>query len=147
MEVRGRNGKWFGTGNGRTVRVGWVDIVCKFCPRICGGWRGMDAFVIVDVIEHRAQVGHHEHVRSEDGSGNRGAPVDGKEGADSGELMSHFFFLNVEETSNVLNHLFMGEGHLVAGGAVWRRRGDDVGGVASTVGRRGRTRWDENGGR
>jgi len=37
MEVRGRNRKWLRAGNGRIVRVGWVDMVCEFCPRICGG--------------------------------------------------------------------------------------------------------------
>jgi len=47
----------------------------------------------------------------------------------------------------VFDHLFMRESHLTVGRAVRRGRGDDVGGVAGTVDRRGRARWDENGGR
>jgi len=37
MEVRGRNRKWLRAGNGGIARVGWVDVVREFCPRICGG--------------------------------------------------------------------------------------------------------------
>ena len=37
MKVRGRNGKWLRTGNRRTVKVGWVDIVCQFSPWVCQG--------------------------------------------------------------------------------------------------------------
>ena len=69
----------------------------------------------------------------------------GKERADCGELVTDFFFLDIEETSNVLDHLLMGESHFVASGAVWRRGSDNVGGVASTIGRRGGVGWDEDG--
>ena len=109
MKMGGRNGKWLGTGNGRTVGVGWVGVVCKFCPRVCGGWRGMNAFIVIDVIKCRARVSHHECVGGENRSRNRRGSVNGKEGADCGELAVDFFFLNVEETSNVLDHLLMGE--------------------------------------
>jgi len=35
MEMRGRNGKWFRTGNGRTVGVIGLVVVFKFRPRVC----------------------------------------------------------------------------------------------------------------
>ena len=146
MEVRGRNGKWLRAGNGRTVRVGWVDIVHEFCPRICGRQRGMEAFVIVDVIECHIQVGHHKRVGSEDRSRNRRGLVNGKEGMNGGELAADFFFLNIEETSDMLNHLLVGECQFVAGGTVRRRRGDDIRGIAYTVHGRGEARGNENGG-
>ena len=110
MEVRGRNREWLGAGNGRTVRVNWVNVVCEFCPRICGGWRGMDAFVIIDVVKHRAEVGRHECVGSENRGGNRRGSVDRKKGANGGELTANFLFLNVEESGNVFDHLFVGKG-------------------------------------
>jgi len=109
MEVRGRNGEWLRAGNGRTVRVGWVDMVCEFCPRICGGWRGMDAFVIINVIKRCAKVGHYECVGGENRGRSRRGLVNGKEGADCGELAADFFCLDVEESSNVLDHLLVGE--------------------------------------
>ena len=65
---------------------------------------------------------------------------------DGRELAVDFFFLDIEKTSDVLDHLFVGESHLITGRAVWGRRGNDVGGIASTVGRRGQARWNENGG-
>ena len=147
MEVRGRNGKWLGAGNGRTVRVGWVNMVCKFCPRICGGRRGMDAFIIIDIIKHYAEVGHHECVGGENRGRNRRGLVNGKEGVDCGELAANFFFLDVKELSDVYDHLLMGESQFAVGGTVWRRRGNEVGGAASAVGRRGGARRNENGGR
>jgi len=147
MKVRGRNGKWLGTGNGRIVRVNWVDVVCEFCPRICGGRRGMDAFVIIDVIKCRAKVGHHEYVGGENRGRNRRGLVNGKEGADCGKLVANFFFLDVEELGDVHDHLFMGESQFAVGGTVWRRRGNEIGGVASAVNGRGRSGWNKNGGR
>ena len=40
----------------------------------------------------------------------------------------------------------MGECQFTAGGTVWRRGGDNVGGVASAVGRGRGARWNEDGG-
>ena len=107
----------------------------------------MNAFVVIVIIKHRAEVGHHECIRGKNRGRNRRGSVDGKEGANSRELAADFFFLDVEKASNVLDHLFVGESHLIAGGAVWRRRGNDVGGVACTVHGRGRARGNEDGGR
>ena len=104
----------------------------------------MDAFIVVDIIKRRAQVGHHDRIRSENRGRHRRGSIDRKEGVDSGELVADFFFLYIEEASDVLNHLLMGESQFIAGGTVWRRRGNDVGGVASTIGRRGQARWDED---
>jgi len=146
MEVRGRNGKWLGTQNGRTVGVSWVDIVCKFCPRIRSWWRGMDAFVIINIVERCAEIGHHKHVGGEDrGRSGRGS-INGKEQADGRKLAADFCFLDIEEASDVLDHLLVGERQFIAGRTVRRRGGYDVGSVASTVGRRGRMQWDEDGG-
>jgi len=54
-------------------------------------------------------VGHHKRV----GGKNRGrsgqGSIDGEERVNSGELAADFFFLDIEETSDVLDHLFMGE--------------------------------------
>ena len=69
----------------------------------------MDAFVVVDVIECCAQVSHHECVGGENRGGNRRRSVNGEEGANGGELVVDFFFLNIEETSDVLDYLFVGE--------------------------------------
>jgi len=140
VEVRGRNGKWFRTGNRRAVWVAGVDVVCKFCPGVRSGWRGMNAFIVVDVVKRRAEVGHHERVGGENGSRSRRGSVNGKEGANCGELAADFFFLDVEKVSDVFDHLLVRESHLIIGGAVWRRRGNDIGGVASAVGRRGQAR-------
>jgi len=120
MEVRGRNGEWLRAGNGRIVRVGWVDMVREFCPRICGRRRGMDAFVIIDIVKRHTKVGHHECVRGENRGGSRRGLVNGKEGVDCRELMANFFFLNVEEVGDVLNHLLMGECQFAVSRAVWR---------------------------
>ena len=147
MEMRGRNGKWFGAGNGRTVRIDWVDVVRELCPRICSWWRGMNAFIVIDVVEGGAHMSQHEHVRGENRGRNGRGLVDGKEGADCGKLTADFFFLNVEEASDVLDHLFMGECQFVAGGTIRRRRGYDVGGVASAVNGGRRAGWNEDGGR
>jgi len=54
---------------------------------------------------------------------------------DSGELTANFFFLNVEEAGDVFNHLLMGECQFAVGRAVRRWRGDNIGSIASTVGR------------
>ena len=97
----------------------------------------MNAFVVVDIVKHCAGIGHHKHVGSKDGSRSGRRLVNGEEGMNGRELAADFLFLNVEESSDVLDHLFVGEGHFVAGRAVWRRRGDDVGGVASAIGGRG----------
>jgi len=146
MEMRGRNRKWLGTGNRRrAVGVGWVNIVHEFCPRVCSRWRGMNAFVIIDIIEHCVKVGHHECVGGENRGGSRRGSVDRKERAGCGELAANFFFLNVEEASNMLDHLFVRESYLAIGGAVRRRRGDKIRGVASAAGRRRGARWNEDG--
>jgi len=109
MEVRGRNRKWLGTGDRRAVWVVRVGVICKFCPRVRSGWRGVNAFIVIDVVKHCAEVGHHEHVRGENRSRSGRGSVNGKEGANCGELAANFFFLNVEETSDVLDHLLVRE--------------------------------------
>ena len=145
MEVRGRNRKWLGAGSGRIVWVVGVNIVCEFCPRVCGRWRGMNAFVVVNIIERRAEVSHHKCVRGENRGWNRRGSVNREKGADYGELAMDFFFLDIEKTSDMLDHLLMGESHFVTSRAVRRRGSDNVGGVASTIGRRGGARWDKDG--
>jgi len=145
MKVRGRNGKWLGARNGGTIGIGWVNVVCQFGPRIPHVRRSMDAFIVVNIVECCAEVGHHECVGSENRGRNRRGPVNGKEGADCGELVVDFFFLNVEELHDVHDHLFMRESQIAVGGAVWRRRGNKVGGVASTLDGRRRAGGNENG--
>jgi len=145
MEMRGRNGKWFGAGNRGTVWVVGVDIVFQFSPRVSQVGRGVDAFVVINVIEGCTQVSHHKCVGGENRGRSRRRSVNGEKGADCGEVTADFFFLDIEEASNVLNHLFVRESQLVAGRAVQRGRGNEVGGVASTVDRRGRMGWNENG--
>ena len=46
----------------------------------------------------------------------------------------------------MLDHLFMGKGQVAAGRTVWRGRGNEVRGVASTVDGGRRTGRDKNGG-
>ena len=106
----------------------------------------MDAFVVIDVIEHCALVSHHECVGGENRGRNGRGSVNGKEGVNSGELAADFFFLNVEEASNVLDHLFVGKGQVAAGRTVWRGRGNEVRGAASVVNRRRRAGGNKNGG-
>ena len=106
----------------------------------------MDAFIVVDVVKHRAEVSYHKRVGGEHRSRSGGGPVNRKKGASCGKLVVNFLFFNVKKTSDVLDHLLVGESHLVAGGTVWRGRGNNIGGVASAVGRRGQVRWNENGG-
>jgi len=147
MEVRGRNGKWFGTGNRRTVgKVGLV-VVFKFCPRVWQGRGGNNALVIVDIIECCTGISQHECVGGKHRGRRRRRSINGKERADSGELVVDFLFLDVEKMSDVLNHLFVGESHLLTGRAIRRRGGDDVRSIADTVGRGRRTGRDEDGGR
>jgi len=145
MEVRGRNGKWLGTGNGRTVRVVGVVVVYQLSPQVRRGWGGMDAFVVVDVVERRVEVGHHEYIGGKNRGRSRRGSINRKEGADCGELTANFFFLNVEELSDVYNYLLVGESQIAVGGAVWRRRGDEVGGVASAFDGRRRAGGNEDG--
>jgi len=147
MEVRGRNGKWFGTGNRGAVRVVGVDVICQFSPGIPQIGGGVDAFVVIDIIKCRAKVGHHKCVGGENRGRNGRGSIDGKEGADSREVAADFFFLNVEETRDVLNHLLVGERQFIASRTVRRRGGNEVGGVASAVNRRRRVGGDKNGGR
>ena len=90
-------------------------------------------------------MSQHKRVGGENGSGNGRGSVNGKERTNGGELVANFFFLDIEESSNVLNHLLMGKGQVTASRAVWRRGSDNVGGVASTIGRRGGARWNEDG--
>jgi len=106
----------------------------------------VDTFVVVDVVECRAWVSHHECVQGENRSRNGRGSVNGKEGADSRELAADFFFLDVEEASNVLDHLFVGKGQVAAGRTVWRGRGNEVRGAASVVNRRRRAGGNKNGG-
>jgi len=107
----------------------------------------MNAFVVINVVKRCAQVSHHERVRSENGGRHGRGSIDRKEGADSGELVADFFFLDIKEASDVLNHLFVGERQFIAGRTVWRRGGYDVGSVASAVSRGRGAGWNENGGR
>ena len=128
MEVRGRNRKWFGARNGGTVRIIGFDVLLKLCSRI-GKYSG----------------GRHVRVGGKYGSGSGRGSVDGKERADSRELVANFFFLDVEEASNVLDHLLMEKSQLITGRAVRRRESDDVGGAANTIGRGRRAERNENG--
>ena len=128
MKMRGRTGKWLGAGDWGTVRKAGVVVVFKFGPGV-------------------RECGDYVNIRGKNGNRSWRGSVDGKEGAIGGELAANFFFLNVEEASNVFDHLLVGKGHFRAGWAVRRRRCDDVGGVASTVNGRGRARWDKDGGR
>ena len=144
MEMRGRNGKWLGARNVRAVGVSWVNMIRKFRSRVCSRWRGLNAFIVADVIEHCAEVSHHQHVRSENGGRDGRGSVNWEEGANCGELAADFFFLDVEKMSDVLNHLLVGKGQFITNRAVWRGRSDDVGGVAGTVGRGRGTRWDKD---
>jgi len=91
-------------------------------------------------------MSHHECIGGENGSGNGRGSVNGKEGADCGELAADFLFLNVEKTSDVLNHLFMRESQFVVSWTIRRRGSDQIGSVASTVNGRGRARQNEDGG-
>ena len=55
-------------------------------------------------------MSQHDHIGGENrGRSGRGS-VNGEEGAYSRELAANFFFLNVEEASNMLDHLFVGQG-------------------------------------
>ena len=143
MKVRGSNGKWLWAGNWRTVGEIGLVVMLKFHTGIGEHGRKGNALIVIDVVELSAQ---HECVGGKYSSGSRRGSVNRKEGVDGRELVMDFFFLNVEEASNVLDHLFVGEGHFVTSGTVWGRRGNDVGSVASTVGRGRRVRWNEDGG-
>jgi len=132
VEVRGRNRKWPRTGNQGAVREVGLVVVSKFCSGVgeCGG-KG-NTFVVINIVELSAQ---HEHVRSEYGSGSRRGSVNRKERTDGGELVADFFLFNIEEVGNVVNHLFMGQGHLIAGRTVRRGQSNNVRGAASAVDR------------
>ena len=92
MEVRGRNGKWFGTGSWGAIGKIGIVVVLEFGP-----WIG--------------KCRDHRGVRGEDSDGSGGRSVNWKEGAVGRELAADFFFLNVEEASNVFDHLLVGKGH------------------------------------
>ena len=47
--------------------------------------------------------------------------------------MADFLFLDVEDASDMLDHLFVGDGHFQVGWAFGRWRGNNVGCVASAV--------------
>ena len=81
-------------------------------------------------------MSQHKCIGGKNRGRNRRESVNGKEGADCGELAVDFFFFNIKKTSDVFNHLLVGKGHLVTGRTVQRGRGDDIGGIASTVGGR-----------
>jgi len=89
-------------------------------------------------------VSQHKCIGGENRSRSRRGSVNGKEGADCGELAADFFFFNVEKASNVLNHLFVGKSHLIAGRTIWRRGGNDVRGVTDAIGGGRRARRDED---
>ena len=127
MKMRGRNRKWLRTGNGRTVGNIGLVVLFKFCARIekCG--------------RRHVRVGSEHCCRS----GRR--PVNGEKGANGGELTVDFFFLDIEESSDMLDHLLVGKSHLRVSRAVRRRRGDNVRGVAGAVGRGRRARREKAG--
>ena len=85
--MRGRNGKWFRAG-GRTIGIGRVDNVCEFVTRVGG-----------------------ECVRNGNVTARRG-DVNGKERMVGGKLTANFLLLNIENSSDVLDHLLVGKGHL-----------------------------------
>ena len=118
--MRGRNGKWFRAGRG-AVGIGRVSDVCKFVTGIRGEC-----------------VGDRNVTR-------RRGDIDGKERAIGGKLVANFLFLNIEDVSDVLDHLLMGKSHLRIGWAFRGRRGNDVGGVASTVNGRQGAGWNKDG--
>ena len=128
MEMRGRNGKWLRAGSQGTVGEARVIVMFKFSPRV-------------------EKCGDHCGIGSKDMSRSGRRSIDGKEGVIGGKLAANFFFLDVEEMSNMLDHLLVGESHLRAGRPIGRRRGDNVGCVASTVGRGQGAGWNEDGGR
>ena len=92
MKVRGRNGKWFGTGNRGAVGEVRIVVVFKFGPRV-------------------GECGDHVSIWGKDGNRSGRGSVNGKKGAIGGELAADFFFLDVEETSDVFNHLLVGKRH------------------------------------
>jgi len=55
-------------------------------------------------------MSQHECVGGKNGSRNGRGPVNGKEGANGRELAADFLFLDIEESSDMLDHLFMGQG-------------------------------------
>ena len=147
MKVRGRNGKWLGTGNRGAVQKTGVSIVSKLSPRIRQGGGRNDALVVVDIVEYCTGISQHKCVGGKNrGRSGRGS-IYGKERMDGGKLAADFLFLNVEETSNMLDHLLMGESQFFAGGTVWGRRGHNIGSTGDTIGRGQRARWDKDGGR
>ena len=91
--MRGRNRKWLGTGSWGTVGEVQVIVVFELSSR-------------VGECRDHSSVGSENSNRSQRGSVNR------KERAVGGKLAANFFFLNVEETSNVFDHLLMGKRHL-----------------------------------
>jgi len=65
---------------------------------------------------------------------------------DSGKLAANFLFLDIEKASDMLDHLFVGESHIIASRAIWGRRGHSVRGVAATIDGGRRTRRNKDGG-
>ena len=143
MEMRGRNRKWLGTGNRRTVGEVGLVVLLKFCTGVGECGRKGSTFIVVDIDE---LGGQHEHVRGEYRSGNRRRPVNREEGANGRKLAVDFFFLDIEKVSDMFNHLLVGESHLVASRTIQRGRGDNIGGVASAVNGRGQAGRNEDGG-
>ena len=92
MKGWGRNGKWFGTGNWWTVRAVRVVVLFKFGSRV-------------------GEYGNHVSVWGEDGSRSWWGSVNGEERAIGRELAANFFFFYVKKTSDVFNHLLVGESH------------------------------------
>ena len=123
--MRGRNGEWLRARSRRAVGEVGVLVMLEFGPQI-------------------GECGDHVSVQGEDGNRSQRGSVNGKEGVIGRELMANFFFFYVEKASDMFDHLFMGEGHFRTCWAIRRGRGDNVWGVAGTVGRRGGAGWNED---
>ena len=118
MVVRGRNGKGLGAGNRGAVRKVGLIVVFEFSPGIRQCRRRNNALIVVDVIECCTGMSQHKHIGGENRSRSRRGSVNRKERADCGKLVADFFFLDIEEVSNMLDYLLMGESHLIAGRTV-----------------------------
>ena len=105
MEVRGRNGKWLRAGDWGAVQKVWLVVLFKFHARVGECRRKGNALIVIIINKLIAQ---HKCVRGKYGSGSGRRSVDGEKRMGCGELAVYFFFLNIEETSNVLNHLLVG---------------------------------------
>ena len=78
MEVRGRNGKWFRAGNGGTIWIVGVDAAFQFSTGVPQIGRGINAFVVVDVVERHTQVAYYKCVWGKNGGRNGRGSVNGE---------------------------------------------------------------------